>query len=354
MRLLRKEYKMSLTYQEIISQYDALKKTYELFRKHAEELKTFVNSENFSLIAYVGCGSSYSIASGMAVTTQTKLAKPSLSIAGGDLMLHHDRYKKILDGALIVAVSRSGSTSEVLKSINALKNDGCRFKLLTFSAVENSKLSQISDFVFDMPWAFDQSVCQTRTVTNFYLCGALFAAILDDDQGLLSELKAVIDNGENYLHLFEPVFKEVAGRKWGHGVVLGDAELCGICEEGALTFKEICQVDSNYYHLLDARHGPMVMIKSDTLVIAVVDDPKNTYERGMIEDIVKKQAVVVVYSDIPCDLEGIINICYGKSLNPISRGIPFILIPQLINYYKSAFTGADPDKPEGLDPWIKL
>lgn len=34
----------------------------------------------------------------------------------------------------------------------------------------------------------------------------------------------------------------------------GDAELCGICEEGALTFKEICQVDSNYYHLLDARH----------------------------------------------------------------------------------------------------
>jgi glucosamine 6-phosphate synthetase-like amidotransferase/phosphosugar isomerase protein len=74
----------------------------------------------------------------------------------------------------------------------------------------------------------------------------------------------------------------------------------------------------------------------------------------MIEDIVKKQAVVVVYSDIPCDLEGIINICYGKSLNPISRGIPFILIPQLINYYKSAFTGADPDKPEGLDPWIKL
>ncbi len=345
---------MSLTYKEITSQYEALAKTYDLITQRSGDLKRFVDQGNFPLIVFIGCGSSFSIATGMAATAQIKLARPAMAIAGGDLLLHVDRYKKYLNGALLVAISRSGSTSEILMAVDALKKAGTDFKLLSFTCVENSKLSVISDFVFDLPWAFDESVCQTRTVSNLYLCGALFAAIMADDQPLTAELKDVIDGGEAYLRKVEPTLKAAAETPWNRGVVLGDAELAGICDEGALTFKEICQLDSNYYHLLDSRHGPMVMIKADTLVIVAMSDAQNDLERGLIADLLAKKATVLVYSDTPCDIDGIFNVSFGKKLDSISRGIPFILVPQLLTYYKSLVTGTDPDKPEGLTPWIKL
>ncbi len=345
---------MSLTYKEITGQYDALKKTFALFEEREAALKKFVDSGNFPMIAFIGCGSSFSLATSMAVTTQMKLARPAVAIAGGDLVLHIERYRKLLKGALLVAISRSGSTSEILNTAEALKSSDDSVKLLSFTCVENSKLTRKSDLALDMPWAFDESVCQTRTVTNLYLCGALFAAILSGDQSLKTELKEVIFAGDAYLQKSEPALREAAALDWDRAVVLGDAELAGICEEGALTFKEICQLDSNYYHVLDARHGPIVMFKPETLVIVAMSDPENEYEQKLIRDVLAKGCKVVVYSDLPCGIENVINIVFGTKISHISRGIPFILIPQLITYYKSLVTGTDPDKPEGLAPWIEL
>ena len=36
------------------------------------------------------------------------------------------------------------------------------------------------------------------------------------------------------------------------------------------------------------------------------------------------------------------------------NGIPFIFIPPAISYYKALERGVDPDRPSGLEPWIKL
>jgi fructoselysine-6-P-deglycase FrlB-like protein len=137
-------------------------------------------------------------------------------------------------------------------------------------------------------------------------------------------------------------------------VVLGDAELGGLCEEGALAFKEICQLPSNYYHLLDVRHGPMVLVGPETLVIAVLSSGGNELELALVRDALKKGATVVVYSDQPLNLPGAVVISFGEVLLPPARGVPAIALCQLISYHKSFLTGADPDKPDGLSPWIRL
>ena len=345
---------MAIIYEEIEDQYNALSKTAELIDIKYAELKAFIDRTNAPIIVYVGCGSSFLIAKSLARVTLLNIKKFAVALAAGDVLLHLDRYVDILENALIVPISRSGSTSEIIMVIEELKARGCKFASLGITCVSDSRLSKISDMAVEIPWAYDKSVCQTRTVTNLYFAGVYFIALLSENDTLITSLKKTIEAGPSYLRKYDEAFKKLASKSWTHAVVLADAEIYGIAEEGALAFKEICQLNSNFYHILDSRHGPMVMIRPETLVIVAISEPDCTFERDLIEDIKKKGAQVVIYSDVPANIDGIVNIIFGERLEHAARGIPFILIEQLISYYKSAFTGANPDKPDGLDAWIEL
>jgi len=50
----------------------------------------------------------------------------------------------------------------------------------------------------------------------------------------------------------------------------------------------------------------------------------------------------------------VVSVSFGEALLPPARGIPAIAVCQLISYHKSFLTGANPDEPDGLSPWIKL
>ncbi len=214
---------------------------------------------------------------------------------------------------------------------------------------DDTPLGEKSELALSTPWAFDESVCQTRSVTNFYFMAAYLFARLAGDQATLSDLAAVIAGGADFHDKAEAFAEALAGRPWNTAVVLADAELEGIAEEGALAFKEICQLPSNYYHLLDVRHGPMVLIGKETLVLAapLVGDG---LEKGLFGDIKAKNAELAVFSDIWSEAD----IVFGRALSPSARGIPFILLCQLVAYKKAFATGANPDQPEGLSAWIKL
>ena len=151
----------------------------------------------------------------------------------------------------------------------------------------------------------------------------------------------------------EVLADELSGHPWTHCVVLADAELEGIAEEGALAFKEICQLPSNYYHFLDVRHGPMVLLGEKTLVLAALG-AKNELENKLLSDVKAKKSELVTFSDIPVEPIGLHSVVYGYPLSHIAAGIPFIVLCQMVAYKKSKKTGADPDKPTGLEAWIAL
>lgn len=339
---------MSLTYSEIMDQFNAMQKTISYLDGKTGELP-----RGFAKVAMLGCGSSYSLAKSMATMTRMHTKTFAVALAGGDLMINAERYAASLDGGLLVAISRSGSTSELLRSIERLRELGCRFTLCTLTCVEDSPLSKLSDMAFEMPWAFDNSVCQTRTVSCLYFAYAYALALLMKDEALLSDLRAFARDGMAFAHRIESLTTDVAALPWTHAVVLGDAEIGGLCEEGALAFKEICQLPSNYYHILDSRHGPMVLFGEETLILAAMTG--SDYELQFVGDMVKKGCAIMTFTDeTPVAVEGVRSVVFGKALHPIARGLPFILLCQLIAYYKSFHSGANPDLPEGLDAWIKL
>ena len=136
--------------------------------------------------------------------------------------------------------------------------------------------------------------------------------------------------------------------------MLCDGPSDGLAEEGALAFKEISQLPGNYYHLLDARHGPIVLIGEKALVLVSVKSPACRHEQAPIRDLVKKGARVVTCSQLPLEAPGAENFPLGEEVGSVAGGLGLVALCQRISDYKARETGGDPDRPDGLDPWIEI
>ena len=84
--------------------------------------------------------------------------------------------------------------------------------VLAITCAPESPLSQIAGLSLDMPWAFDESVCQTRSVTNLYAAAQMVTAILSKEPAIIEELRAIAENGDAYLRSIEPVIASLARR----------------------------------------------------------------------------------------------------------------------------------------------
>ncbi len=345
---------MYLIEKELFSQYEALKKTYEYFMKKAVVIKG-IKENKFNSLTFIGSGSSYCLSKSGEISAKMQLGIQANSLAAGDLLLNFSHYNNYIRNTIMIILTRSGSTSEIMLAVKGVK-DKFNIPCISICARNNSDLSNIVDLNLEIPWAFDESVCQTRTVSNLYTANLLLLAIMANNQMLIKEIKNAIDNGDKFIAQYTDSLKKIAqSSSWDKVVVLADSELQGIAEEGVLAFIEISRVPSNYHHILDVRHGPMVMIDEKTLVIMASSPERFSYQTGLINNLKGKGAKIATIGSKDekfnnVDLHIIVPVFQNYSV----RGIPFIFVVQAIAYFKAIHKGINPDVLDGLDPWIKL
>ena len=155
---------------------------------------------------------------------------------------------------------------------------------------------------------------------------------------------------------YQPVLKAFAENPFRQIFVLADGELEGIAEEGALAFNEISMLPSRYLHVLDVRHGPMVLADDKTLVIAALSPNDQEEQNKLLRDFREKGSMILTFGE--CAREAVsetdCHVAVPHSDYVSVQGIPFIFICQSLSFYKALLLGGNPDQPTGLDPWIKL
>jgi len=341
---------MYLTEKEIFGQDEALAKTHEHFQENAGRIRKFVERVKPRSLTWIGCGSSYCLCKSAEVSARNRLRLPASAIAAGDLFLNLDHYRGPLKGGLLIAPSRSGETGEVIRALQK-----ARRPVLAVCGRENSKLSKLANFRLELPWIHDESVCQTRSISNLYAANLLLIAALAKDNRLFSEIGAAIKNGPAFADKYRETLRELGGqRSWNQVVVLADSELCGIAEAGALSFKEICRTPSNYYHLLDVRHGPILLIDDWTLVIMALNRTGLPFSQALIKDLQKKSPIIATIAsgknagaaDYHFELPAYQN--FGVA------GLTLAFITQALSLHRALARGLNPDQPAGLEPWIKI
>ncbi len=343
-----------LTQAEIFDQYNALERTVACAQKHADSFRAFVRESGAKRLICVGCGSSYMLARAVADAANLQGSLPAFAFPAGDLWINAEKVRGLIDQSVVLVLSRSGETSEVVRALGAL-GEVATFSVACIVCAEGTTLEGLSGFTLRLPWAFDKSVCQTRCVTNLYAAGLLLVAAAAGDEALFDAFLAAAKAGNAFLSANAPAIKAVADLPWKSAVVLADGEISGLAEEGALAFNEICQLPSNYYHILDVRHGPMVLVGKETLVIAMLTHADDARERNLLADVLEKGATLIVCAPEGFAMTGAAHTATVPAHLPhAARGLLYIAVCQMLSYDKSGVTGANPDAPDGLSAWIKL
>lgn len=343
------------TYHEISSQYIALKQTHKHLVSQRGIIKDFFNKAQAKRILIIGSGSSYYIGKSIQMYVSIYLETEANCIPAGDFMLHPEKYAPLMKDAIVLALSRSGATHEILFSIQEARKLST-INVFSIVCASNTKLSEVSDYSIELPWAFDESICQTRSVTNIFVAARLLVAILSDDKETISDIKLIAEQGNTYIKSIESKLSAIAKEDWSNVFVLADGEVCGVAEEAALALTEISYTKSDYSHVLDVRHGPILLVGKQTLVLALLGTEKTKHQQTLIQDLINRGAKVIVLHDNNYKhIEGTcLEIMLKGGYTSSFGSIYLLLVAQLLAYYKAIENGLDPDQPAGLDAWISL
>jgi fructoselysine-6-P-deglycase FrlB-like protein len=157
----------------------------------------------------------------------------------------------------ILAISRSGTTTEVRDCLRALRG----VRRIAMVAVADTPVADAADAVVTLEFADERSVVQTRFATSSL---ALLRAHLGED------LEPVIALAEAALDAEPPIDPD----QYSHYVFLGQGWGAALANEGALKLREAAQAWTESYPAMEFRHGPISAAGADTVVWAVgpVDD----------------------------------------------------------------------------------
>jgi fructoselysine-6-P-deglycase FrlB-like protein len=216
-------------------------------------------------VAIIGCGTSYFIAQAMAALREAAGHGETDAYAASEALLTRD-YDAVL------AVSRSGTTTEVL---SALRRVPARAKKMAICAVADSPLPAAVDEVVLLEFADEDSVVQTRFATAAL---ALVRAMLDEP---VSELS---DAAEDVLRQPLPAGLE----DFTQIVFLGQGWGVGVANEAALKLREAAGAWTEAYPVMEYRHGPISALTGKTVVWAV-----GAIDGGVLEEAAAAGATVV-------------------------------------------------------------
>ena len=246
-------------------------------------------------------------------------------------------------GQLVIAVSQSGATPEIVRTLQALQDGGGHGLAITNDP--ESALAQTADATVELDLREERAVPATKTVTGELTTFAIIASALGRPPFTRRELDAVPDWVQAVLDDPAPVAAAAEA-------LLGASELLVVARgylfaaalETALKIKETCSLLADGYSAADLRHGPIAVVRHDLPVIALcTSGPALADITSLVEDLRARQAgVLVVGSGEPSDI-------------PLPGSAPESLVPilavvrgQQLAYQLSLRLGYDPDRPEGL------
>jgi fructoselysine-6-P-deglycase FrlB-like protein len=199
----------------------------------------------------------------------------------------------------VIAISRSGATSEIISALQALK--GTTSTLLT--AVSGSPAVEFADDAIVLDFADEESVVQTRYATSVL---ALLRASLGE------VLTDAVEDAETALSV--PIEDLIAADQI---TFLGTGWTVGLAHEAALKCREAAQLWTESYPAMDYRHGPIAIAEPGRIVWVLGDVPE-----GLADDIAKTGARLVSSNDLDAMAQLIVAqrfaaaVAERKGLNP--------------------------------------
>ena len=257
-------------------------------------------------VAVVGCGTSWFIAMAYAARRE-QLGQGETDAFAASEMPKGRRYDRI------VAITRSGTTTEVLDLLHRVREEGTT-RATALTAVVGTPVSAVADEVVDLGFADEQSVVQTRFATT--ALGLLRAHLGDDVAAAAADAERALE--EPLDPLTDSTQVTFLGRGW----------TIGLAHEAALKTREAAQFWAEAHPAMDYRHGPIAIAEPGRLVWVFGAAPE-----GLEQDVAATGARLVT-----------------SALDPMAH----LVVAQRFAVALAQARGLDPDHPRHLTRSVVL
>jgi glutamine---fructose-6-phosphate transaminase (isomerizing) len=333
---------------EIFSQPDVWGKALRTMQTQALDLRTFFNEGDFNSVIFTGCGSTYYLSLAAASTFQALAGRASRGLPASEIWFYQPEAYSSQQRYLLVAVSRSGLTTETVRAVEAFKQRG-HGSVITLSCYPDAPLATMGDVNLLFAEAQEESVAQTRAFSTLYLASAALSAIWAGDDERLSQMSKLPAVGKTLLEKYVPD-AEKFGRepKYERLYFLGSGARYGLACEVSLKMKEMSLSHSEPFHFMEFRHGPMSMVNENTLIVGFLSEKNFSQENVVLNEMQAKGADVFSLGERDT------AVAFESDLDEDIRSVLYLPIIQLMAYEHSLSKGLNPDLPHNLTAVVKL
>jgi glucosamine--fructose-6-phosphate aminotransferase (isomerizing) len=329
------------TYREIKSQSEAWAQAIDL----TSSCDLPVSGENEQVI-FTGCGSTYYLSLAAAALYQELTGCPARAIPAGELVLNPGTV--LTDQkTLLVAVSRSGTTSETLKAVEEFKENR-RGRVMAISNYDEA-LSRLADINIVIDKGQEESVAQTRAFASMYVATCVLCARMAGRNDLVEAMEKLPEVGNwiigNYESFAQEIGKNLAFDRF---YFLGSGVRYGLACEVNLKMKEMTLTHSEPFHFLEFRHGPMSMVNQDAVVVGLLSDESHSHEAKVLSEMKTLGGEILSLGETNADIQ------FKSGIPDSVRGVLYLPVLQLMAFYRSVAKGLNPDKPNHLTAVVQL
>lgn len=173
-----------------------------------------------------------------------------------------------LKGALVVGISQSGQSPDIVSVLAEARRQGTR--TLAIVNEPDSPLAEVADWVIDVQAGEEKAVAATKTYTAQLMAVAMLATALKDDLGMRKSLRQVSGWVRLALQLEEPINRLAERYRYlERCVVLGRGYNYATAFEWSLKLKELCYVVAEPYSSADFQHGPIAIVEHGFPILAI-------------------------------------------------------------------------------------
>ena len=255
----------------------------------------------------------------------------------------------ILSGALVMGISQSGRSPDIVSVIEEGKRQGR--PTLAITNAPDSPLAKAADYVIPLHAWPEQAVAATKSYTASLAALALFSCALNDDHSALDQLQQIPAWMLHTLQITQTILPRVERYRYtDHCVVLGRGLNYATAFEVALKIKELTRIITEPYSSADFLHGPVAMVGRGFPCLVIAPRGQTLEDmRALLTRLAEAKAELLIISD----QEDLLTQAHLPLRLP--PGIPEWLSPcvailpgQLFAMTLAAARGLNVDRPEGL------
>ncbi len=312
---------------------------------------------NIKRISVIACGTAYH-AGMVAKYAIEKWAKVPVDVE----IASEYRYRDpIIDkDSLVIAISQSGETMDLLMAVRHAKAAGAR--VLAVCNTNSSTIPRESDAVLYTHAGPEIAVASTKAfltqIVAVYLIGLKLAQVrgtLDEKQvkGLYNEMLELPGKVEQILETIEPL-RELTRKFVKNDTVLflGRGIEYPVALEGALKLKELAYIHAEGFAGGELKHGPIALIEEGTAVIAILPtaDEHALDEKMLsnIQEVKARGARVIVIAPEGAEVIGAEHIIRIPIASPLFQPVLATVPLQVFAYEIAIARGTDVDQPRNL------